>query len=417
MKNNLGEGQPQIEPGDRLGWVLLGCVAALPLLPEYMAGYALILWLGWRIYRRNLGNILPALPVSAWLVLPYFLWYLGRWWATGWHPDGGRILLMHAQWILFPLLLAGLPPFMSGAPRWSLFFLWSVVVLVAVALTVEGIAEWMARVTPIEGYSDHPLFYIGLSAPLMHPGYLSMLVFVAMLTTAVLIRPSWLRPWLFYSGQCLLLVFVVMLSSRMILGAMMATLPLVAAGRVRRLRPRAIIAAGAMMLLLTFLAVRFLPEPMRGRLTELSRFEYRMDADSLSDFSGVTIRLAEWRGALHAWAQSPSLGHGPGRGKVVLMDSYDQLGFSVGRRYHFNAHNQFMETALDLGWVGVLLVLLSILAVAWPHLNSQNTLLWWFLVFFLLCSTTESTLLRQRGVAMLAIYIPLLGALRRGDYA
>jgi O-antigen ligase len=81
----------------------------------------------------------------------------------------------------------------------------------------------------------------------------------------------------------------------------------------------------------------------------------------------------------------------------------------VGRRFEFNAHNQYLQTALDLGWPGTLLMILSVLAIAYPYGSTRNRLVLWFLVFFLLSSITESTLLRQRGAVMLALYLPLFG--------
>jgi O-antigen ligase len=169
-------------------------------------------------------------------------------------------------------------------------------------------------------------------------------------------------------------------------------------------------ATGFLVLLLALIyRLDLLPEPIDSRIRELSRIEYQINAQNLEDFSGVTIRLAEWKGALYAIKNEPLLGHGPGLGHFALMNAYDKLGFQVGRRFEFNAHNQYLQTALDLGWPGTLLMILSVLAIAYPYGSTRNRLVLWFLVFFLLSSITESTLLRQRGAVMLALYLPLFG--------
>jgi len=409
LKTASVSGMPLKGSADRVGLFLLGCLMALPLLPEFMVGYLLIGWVIWRIHQGNLWELKNHIPWSFALVIPYFLWYLWRWSATGWSAEGGRIFIMHLQWLLIPMLLLGLPQDLMKGARKLVHVLWVLVVLTALALFVQGIIELLMRNTPIKGFSDHPLFYIGLSDPLMHPGYLSMIVAVFVIVTPCVALPAWLPRRHFHWGQFFLLTFFVMLSSRMIMGALLLTWPF--AGRFwSNLNRNSRISAGLLVLFLIVVFVfGLLPQPIDSRIRELSRVDYRIDADSLYDFSGVTIRLAEWKGALHAIGQKPLLGHGPGLGQRALLDSYDRLGFKVGRLYEFNAHNQYLQTALDLGWAGSVLLILSILGLSYPYLTSGNRQVFWFLLFFLLCSTTESTLIRQRGAVMLALYIPLLG--------
>jgi len=382
---------------------------ALPLLPEFMVGYLLIACVIWRIYQGNLNEILTRIPKSNVLVIPYFVWYFWRWSATGWGAEGGRILVMHLQWLVIPLLLFWVPQNLIGAVNKLVHVLWMLVLLTALALSLQGVIEWSLRDTPIEGFSDHPLFYIGLSDPLMHPGYLSMIVAVVIMVAPTVPRPAWLSGWRFFVGQVFLLTFFMMLSSRMIMGALLLTWPLAGLFWLKLNRKSSITAALFILFLILVFALGFLPKPLDNRIRELSRHEYQIGADSLSDFSGITIRLAEWGGAIHAIGNHPVLGHGPGLGHNALMESYERLGFKVGLLYKFNAHNQYLQTALDLGWVGSVLLILSILALSYPYISSGNRRVLWFVIFFLLCSGTESTLLRQRGAVMLALYVPLLG--------
>jgi O-antigen ligase len=205
------------------------------------------------------------------------------------------------------------------------------------------------------------------------------------------------------------MVFFMMLASRMIMGALLLTWPIVGHFWKNLSSKNSILFVFFVLLIVFLFTLEFLPKPIDNRIRELSRTEYRIDADSLSDFSGVTIRLAEWNGALHAIRHQCLLGYGPGLGQNALLDSYDSLGFKVGLFYKFNAHNQYLQTALDLGWVGSVLLILSIFALCYPSLSSGNRNVLWFLIFFLLCSITESTLIRQRGAVMLALFVPFLG--------
>jgi O-antigen ligase len=382
---------------------------ALPLLPEFLVGYVLILWFVWRIYSGHLTCAFLQIPRSFAFILPYFVWYLWRWSATGWTVEGGHVLVMHLQWLIIPLLLLGLPQKLKEHAHQLFFLLWAILLLTSFGLCLEGIIEWTLRDTPSEGFSDHPLFYIGLSDPLMHPGYLSMIVSVFFMTALIVPRPAWVSKRRFLLGQLFLLLFLVMLSSRMILGVLLLTWPIAGHFWKNFHRKAGILITFSIIFLILAFSLGYLPQPIDHRIRDLSQVEYRIDADSLSDFSGVTIRLAEWKGALHAIKDQPFVGHGPGLGHKALMEAYEKLGFHVGLRYHFNAHNQYLQTALDLGWIGSLLLVLSMIAVSFPFISSGNKMVLWYIFFFLLCSFTESTLLRQKGTVMLALYLPLLG--------
>ena len=74
-------------------------------------------------------------------------------------------------------------------------------------------------------------------------------------------------------------------------------------------------------------------------------------------WNSVSFRLLEWRASLSTVAKSPILGTGTGDGQAALHDYYSTYNTSTtGLTY--NAHNQYLQTTIELGLVGLLLLLI-----------------------------------------------------------
>jgi O-antigen ligase len=242
----------------------------------------------------------------------------------------------------------------------------------------------------------------------MHPAYFSLLVVMA-LVGAFWLRQQGLFPGRWYwVGQSWLLVFLLLLSARMTLLAFGFSSLLMLmhygyrSGRIRLLLS-SLLGALAFALAVFFI----LPERLQQRFTELTQFEYDITAPLLTDFNGLTIRLAEWRGVLVAMDGHFWLGHGTGAGYEALQAANAQTGFQVGIDYNYNAHNQWLEGALSNGFVSILL-LMAIFVLAFHHARTQgNWLGMWFLIFFFFCIQSESMLIRHRGALFFALYLSL----------
>jgi O-antigen ligase len=127
----------------------------------------------------------------------------------------------------------------------------------------------------------------------------------------------------------------------------------------------------------------------------------------LTDFNGLTIRLAEWKAVGLAMEHHWLIGHGTGGGKPALLEAYEQLGFKVGLEYGYNAHNQLLETLLGHGLVGLCLLLVVLVLAFYDAWKQRNWLAMWFLLFFFLSMQTESMLVRHRGALFFALFVTL----------
>lgn len=391
-----------------LGLALL-LLSALQFLPEFVSSYGVLFLLitaGYTGYREGiLRNIAPW----QYALLCYFVWQLlGLTYSS--NPKAGlEIMGMQLLLVLLPWTLFSLKSIDLKTVKIAFLSLWISTLLASFYVTGNGLIRTFSQAGDYGFYASHYLYYTELAEALMHPAYFSLLVVMALVGAFWLRQQGTFPGRLYWFGQSWLLVFLLLLSARMTLLAFAFSSLLLLlyfgykSGRTRLLY-------GSLLGALAFaLSVFFiLPERLQARFTELTEFEYEITAPLLTDFNGLTIRLAEWRGVLVAMEGHFWLGHGTGAGYEALQAANAKTGFQVGIDHNYNAHNQWLEGALSNGFVSILL-LLAVFVLAFRHARTQgNWLGMWFLIFFFFCIQSESMLIRHRGALFFALYLSLV---------
>jgi O-antigen ligase len=249
---------------------------------------------------------------------------------------------------------------------------------------------------------DHHLFYTGLSYPVMHPGYFAVYVGVAVLLLVRLgVKAE--RRWPYWAIGGFLVVFLVMLQGRInILSFAAVTLPWIAWRLLRQHHPMVLVGICVGLALTAVAAVQLLPEPVAGRFTEEVSLDYDLEAPRISEFSGLTIRLAEWESIRPTIQDSWATGVGLGDAQEAIREAYDESGFVVGTRRDFNAHNQYLQTWLSAGILALLALLFILAAVSREAVRSRDLLLAMAFWYFFLSMLTESMLVRNQGGTLFA---------------
>lgn len=387
----------------------LGLLTALQFLPEFISSYGiLLLTLAWLFMGIKSGF---QGPTASWLylLLLFFGWQVIGLVYSSDHKAGGEILAMQFLLILIPWQLFSLKLFKEKWLHTAFYTLWIAALLAAAFLI--GFGLYRTFTYPGGNYVGNAsffLYYTGLAEPLMHPAYLSLLVVMAMMGAFWLRRQGVFRHQVYWLGQAFLLVFLGMVSARMSLLAFVLSVFWLGWYLGWRQGKKRVVLIG-LASLGVFVSVVFfmLPERLQQRFTELTQLNYNVQAESIHDFSGLTIRLAEWEGVLVALQGDWLIGHGTGAGKSALMMAYESMGFKVGLEYSYNAHNQFLETALSNGFLGVIMLVLLFVGAFYQAQKQQNWLAMWFLIFFFFCIQTESMLIRHRGALFFALYLSL----------
>lgn len=144
---------------------------------------------------------------------------------------------------------------------------------------------------------------------------------------------------------------------------------------------------------------------LRERLLQIKEnYTYELSESTMEGYNGFTTRLAQWESSLSIIKTAPILGVGPGDVQQELQEVYKKNFLKYSYRDKLNAHNQYFQTCLGLGLVGLSVLLAGLFfpgMLAWKN----GDILWIsFLTIFSLCCITESMLYVQKGIVFYSFF-------------
>ncbi len=311
--------------------------------------------------------------------------------------------------VIFPFAIFFTPRLSQKELRLLLAaFIWSCIATGAYCLSL-AMWYWVDR-----GETTY-LSYHELSGLVgMHAGYLSMYYCfsIAMVTYLYHDRFSTLKTIRKISivlGTSFLTIMVVLLATR----TQMAILFVGGIGLAivllnRRLgRPKAL--AVAAIVGGVVLGSVFLSPTNRERFKEM--INYNDEYGIGKKWGERQMRELIWTCAFELIGESPIAGVGTGDGEDALQQCYHDHDYSSLLYFEdtrFNAHNQYLEIALESGIPGALLFILSLLAPANFAWRARNFAYVAFILIVAISFLTESMLERQHGVVFFALFNSLL---------
>lgn len=115
-------------------------------------------------------------------------------------------------------------------------------------------------------------------------------------------------------------------------------------------------------------------------------------------------RIHAWKAAKELIAEKPAFGHGTGDVMDVLYHKYDELNFTGARSQETNAHNEYFQTGIALGFLGISLLIAALISTFHLALRRRNFALGVWSICLALAMTFESYLNTQAGVVLLALF-------------
>lgn len=309
--------------------------------------------------------------------------------------------------LLLPLLVGTSASFKKEHAGWTLFvFVWSGVVAMLIAYALGTyhafsnlqITEWLDAITYYELAES-----IGFQ-----PIYLSffmVFVFYALLGLYADQRftGQWFhhKKWRAFPLMAFAFVSVIMLSSRMEVMVLFVTGAALIAIFLSSPKLRKRYAVLMMTALVAAVLLIMSSHENRERFTEM----FDLTADYTENkYGGRSIRLHKWKNALECWAQQPLLGTGTGDMQQELDSTYAENDFDLALQYHFNPHNQYIETLLTVGISGFALLVFWLWGMIWMGFKNKNWLLFAFGIIVSMSVLTESMLERHWGVVFIALF-------------
>src|SRR6185369_2443555 len=115
-------------------------------------------------------------------------------------------------------------------------------------------------------------------------------------------------------------------------------------------------------------------------------------------------RWLKWKCAWEVIEKNPIIGIGPGDVHDALQSQYKKIDFSIAFEQKYNPHNQFLQTWVGLGVIGLVSLILCMLIPTIIAYKKGKYLYFSFVIFFALCNITESALERQLGIVFYSTF-------------
>jgi O-antigen ligase len=244
--------------------------------------------------------------------------------------------------------------------------------------------------------------YEQLSNPFMHPGYFSTFVGFGIF----LGFQYWLngnKNKKLNAGLLVyLLMMLVLLQGRMNILAFIIVVGLAVFIEFIRRKKYIVLLLPVLAIGALFYLVSFGSKTSQNRFLQIPNFDYDITG---TEFNSATYRLAEWTCAMDVIKSNFWTGTGVGDNRQELWDAYAKRGFKIGVEKKFLVHNQYLETMLANGLIG-LLWLLGMLVYLFRRSRKVDNSILYSLSFLALCLITESMFERAWALSLFSIFFP-----------
>jgi len=390
--------------------MLLFVVISMMLPLKVNAGALGLLTIAW-IATNPWKNFLLRLKEHklALLMLGFYILYgLGLLYTVD-QAEGWKEMEYKLGLLILPLVLATGPKLNTHAVR----MICKVFYLATTALIFVGVGMAIQRVMlGTQATLMEAVTYRTFSEPIgFDPIYMAMYIILAIYS---LVRDRWMDGQMRIINTprfhelallALFLVTLVFLSSRMEILVFICSLGyacMIYAWKSRRYLMPALVFAGTVISIYALISVNSVNQ---------ERFEEMVDMEAdytENKWGGRSVRIEKWKNAVECWSATPIIGAGTGDAMDELMKVYARNDFEIALFYAFNPHNQYLQTAITLGIVGVIWLLLLLAHMLWIGFKRHDMYFMLFAQLVTLSMITESMLERQQGIVFIVFFSLLL---------
>lgn len=356
----------------------------------------------------------PVMVMSA----LFYLWEVSGLWYTHHFSDGFYHAQSEASFLVLPLLFFGYPVLPKGLRDRTFFVFVLSVFLTSLYCLYMGMSHY--------GHTGDAsyLFYHKLVAPVhQHAVYFSIYTFICVVWLFKAVKNSTSK--IQVAAMIFLLIYfsglLFLLRSKMLVGIifLFAVYQLFIALRNRPVVMRQMMLS--QMLIIGIIATLCTSNPLSHQFSALKGHDLGIlrtrSFDPGDYFDEVQLRLLLWKFTFEILHESDSWlwGVSPGDARyrmnheIVSHHMYTGIPGTPDRGYlNYNDHNQYMETLLRSGLIGLLLLLSLLFVLIRSALSSHDMLLLVLVLTFSLVFLTESVLERQIGIVPFFFFICLL---------
>jgi O-antigen ligase len=328
----------------------------------------------------------------------------------GWHD-----IQKKSELVLLPLALCYTPNFTDTIKK--RLILYYIFIVAAVSVYCLCYAAWSYFQT---GDSSFFFYHQLVERVKGHAIYFSILVFIALLFLLEALEKNsfgfnktLLIPFIIF-----LSVFLLLLSSRLVTGFYFLYLVFYFIHLIKNKSVnRFLIIASSVLLIFGSIIILTTANPVSKRFSDITKGDLRViEMEKFNPgmyFNGLQFRLLQWRftGEILNENRAWLTGVGPANAQHYFNQKYISTNMYIGepaRGNHgflgYNAHNQFLETLLQTGIPGLVVLLficIALLKIAWQKRKKELSFIIALLLAWLF---TESPLERQYGILIFTFF-------------
>jgi O-antigen ligase len=124
--------------------------------------------------------------------------------------------------------------------------------------------------------------------------------------------------------------------------------------------------------------------------------------------TGPNLRLSIWKYSIEVIKENPVFGVGTGDAIAELKKKYIKYNFTWGIIWPYDAHNDYLQTAICFGTIGLIVFLMLLGKPFFQSLKERKLLLSFFLLMFCVAMLSECFLDNQKGIVFFSIFYNLL---------
>jgi len=247
----------------------------------------------------------------------------------------------------------------------------------------------------------------------LQPIYLSLYLILSSLAWYQLfLAGEFEKSRIHFASPVFLYLMVVLLSSRTELMVYVGGFLLIL---LRHFWGRKIIIVSSVLLFLLLTVVMIMcSKTNAGRFAEM--VDVKSDYKS-NRWGGRSLRIEKWRNTLECYMNFPILGTGAGDCEDELLKVYRKNNFEIALKANYNPHNQFLQTLLTLGPLGLVFLLGIFGSMLTRAERNQDFTLFLLAIVFAFSMVTESMLERQSGIFLFTVLISFFAAVSKSKEA
>lgn len=138
---------------------------------------------------------------------------------------------------------------------------------------------------------------------------------------------------------------------------------------------------------------------------KIKGFKWQVSRHDVISLDNRLPRSIIWPEAISLIKEKPLTGYGFGRGYESLSTRYEAIGYTKGIENHFNAHNQFLESSLQLGIFALFWWIVTLSYVVAAVVKQRDPWLANFLLIALAYLAVESLLESQMGTVGFSFFL------------